>query len=580
MQVKGKTLPSKKKSLPSFTLRRDQLENFEQVGGVILLVAGIPRNDRDPIKGYYADLAQANIRLILGGMSRNQSTKSVPLKEFPSEPEEIHQLIRHLQTRQSEKSIVTPNDSLIEKAAGFTVTTVSPVDWSQPQYFGGPTSSAIISTQGPENQSQVIDAILKVAPESYQLHRNENLVIECGGVKFNDTRKRKISDKKWELYVSPGISMRFSGEKSVDVTLRRRNILFFVLQDLRFLQGLTNGEWITINDARLGRFKTQDTKLKVFLKDLVFLSDLEKILNHFNVDTKAVSISRLQQETMRSLDRLAQFIIYDRPFPSQEAGPLRERIHFSENRLELVWYDEDSNGTLAPYSLFDSSKLRYSAPLETQQNEKQQIGNISAFEFFNAEELSRILNLNPSSITHAYESIDEPRSSSLANMTVLKLIKAADITPPRRTEFLKMAAALNNWILHQSGPNEAQLLNKFQIKFRLSSLNDDDINVLEKIRQESRHQDSDGEQLAYEVAAAILLKMHDGVEYLMSNMPPQDIKQFKEWPIYYLHEHRAEPYVLDSTSDTEGWSSVEQRLEQQTIERLNDYRRGTLGGLH
>ena len=143
-----------------------------------------------------------------------------------------------------------------------------------------------------------------------------------------------------------------------------------------------------------------------------------------------------------------------------------------------------------------------------------------------------------------------------------------------------MAAALNNWILHQSGPNEAQLLNKFQIKFRLSSLNDDDINVLEKIRQESRHQDSDGEQLAYEVAAAILLKMHDGVEYLMSNMPPQDIKQFKEWPIYYLHEHRAEPYVLDSTSDTEGWSSVEQRLEQQTIERLNDYRRGTLGGLH
>lgn len=580
VQVKGKTLPRNKTFLSSFELTRSELENFEHVGGVVLLVAGIPRNDLDPIQSYYADLAQSNVRLILNSMGKNQSTKSVPLKRFPSEPNEVLQLIRHLQTRQSEKSIVTPSASLIDDADGITVTTPSTVDWSQPQFFGGPSSSAIISTSGPRNESQVIDAILEITPESYQLHRNEKFVIECGGVRFSDTRKRKLSNDEWELHVSPGILIKFNGTQTIDVTVRTRNILFFAIKDLRFLQALTKSEWITVNGERFARFTTRDSNLENFLKPLGFLSDLEKILGHFNVDTKAVKVSDLPEETIQSLNRLAQSIIHAQPIHYQVSGPLREQIHFAESRLELVWRDEGSNHGLVPYSLFDSSKLRYCAPLGTANDKEHQIENLSAFEFFGPEDLSKILNLNPGSIIRAYESIDESLSNHFANMTVLKLIQAADITPRRRIEFLKMAMSLNDWLLDRFGLNVTQLLNRFQIKFRLSSLNDDDVSVLEEIRQESRNQKSTNNLLANEIAAAILLGMHDGAEYLMSNMPSHEKKQFEEWPIYFLHKHRAEPYVLNSTSDEEGWRVVEQQLEKDSIERLNNYRRGMFDGAH
>ena len=77
IQIKGKKLPKSGNPLRSFELTRDELENFERVGGVVLLVAGLPRTETAVPLLYYADLAQSNIRLIVDAMPKTQSALSL-----------------------------------------------------------------------------------------------------------------------------------------------------------------------------------------------------------------------------------------------------------------------------------------------------------------------------------------------------------------------------------------------------------------------------------------------------------------------------------------------------------------------
>lgn len=572
VQVKGKKLPKSGKKLRSFELTRDELKNFGRVGGVVLLVAGIPRNIYDPVEFYFADLAQSNIRLIVNSMAKTQSRKNVALSRFPTAPAEVLRLVRHLQVRQSEKSIVTPNDNLIEQAEGFTITVPSDIDWSVPQLFGGPSSSAIITVEGPNDQTQVVEAILDIIPEDYQLHRNEKLTVSCGGVEFTDTRKRRVSSKEWDLFVSPGVCLRFGEGNTADVTARTQKKLFYARKDLLFLDALNRGEWLTIDGHRAAKFK-RHRSLSEFIKPLGYLSDLEELFCYFNVNPKIVDVADLDVETVRRLERLVNRLFRGATVSFEEDGPIREVVDLHDNQLQIVWCQESSDDGWIPISFFDSSRLRYAAFITETKNADEPPSPVSPFEFFSADDLGRVLNLEPDCLIDGYTRLPEEIKCYLANMTVLKLIQAADRTPFRRSELLSLALELNRWVQQEEGATDVHLLNQFQIQSRLGTLSDPDKRVLEKIRERSRKY-TGNEHLEVEAASAILLGRFDGASYLMEEMNRAERERFESWPIHFLYENRDRTYDLDSTESSPDWLSVERRLEDENINRVSLYSLG------
>ena len=108
-----------RKRLPSFELARSELENIKAVGGVVLLVASIPKDDPDQKTPYFADLTPSNVDSLLEQMPKTQSAKSVPLREFPMEIQDVYNYIKHLQQRQRKKALSTPVTPLYKMQQGL-----------------------------------------------------------------------------------------------------------------------------------------------------------------------------------------------------------------------------------------------------------------------------------------------------------------------------------------------------------------------------------------------------------------------------------------------------------------------------
>ncbi|CAB0641997.1 hypothetical protein CIP107565_00892 [Corynebacterium diphtheriae] len=84
VQVKGKTLPKTKGYLTSFELNRDELQNIAKVGGLVLFVAGLPRDERGEKIPYFADLSLPQRRTFLAADGAEPCKILRPTAKFPN----------------------------------------------------------------------------------------------------------------------------------------------------------------------------------------------------------------------------------------------------------------------------------------------------------------------------------------------------------------------------------------------------------------------------------------------------------------------------------------------------------------
>lgn len=575
VQVKGKSTKNTRKRLPSFELARSELENIKAVGGVVLLVASIPKDDPDQKTPYFADLTPSNVDSLLEQMPKTQSAKSVPLREFPMEIQDVYNYIKHLQQRQRKKSTIYPSDSIIQNATGFAVSLPYDIDPSKPQIFGGPGSIAIITASGMNGKSQVINGILQVLPSDYVLHENEDLEISCSDVTFNKTRKRRTLDDKTEFYVSPGISMVFDpSSKHFSFGLRYQTYLYYILKDLRFMQSLKEGKWITFNGENAARFDPSSKKLKEHLEPLPFLNELEDLCAEFGVDPKLFKIADLPNAVSQALWDICTCMFHGGRFENKQEIPLRHTLELGESKLQLIWHFDEESKKWLPSSFFDSSKHIYAAILDDHDKDKHLPEPVTPYEFFSKDDLGTVLNLNPEMLVESYQRIPGDRGKDLAHSTVLKLIASADSTLNRRHELLAMAATLNNWILEVEPSVHSHEINKYQIKKRMGELSDEDLQRIKEMWQSAEQKDYGDTSLSIEIATSILLGKTDGIGYLLDKMDDADQESFKSLPLFYLHENHGNPYILGEPNNEAEWMKVKENIEQEYCQNITRLKEG------
>lgn len=570
VQVKGKTLPKTKGYLTSFELNRDELQNIAKVGGLVLFVAGLPRDERGEKIPYFADLSLPNVELFLRQMGRNHARFSVPLQSFPTNPIGIYRYIHHLAIRQSENSLTTPDDALLENAEGFSITVPDSIDLSRPQLFGGPTSSAIIKIIGPNNQPQTIKALLKITPEDYLLREWEGMEVSCGEIAFSKTRRRKLESGEIEHYISPGICLTFDPNKvEQNFEVRYQSHLRYTLDDLLFMDALRKGKPILLNGEPTFEFKaSRSRKLREFLEPLEYFQALNEMCGELGIDPKLCRIADLSESASNNLLDVCLCFSNKAVFNNEQGIPLRHELDLGAGKIQLLWVADEETGKWKPTSFFDTTKHVFAVTQEDPATKQKQLVPVTPYEFIPKGELGDVLNLHPELLVPAYEKLVGDFVLPHANDTVLSLITSADKTPHRRTELLKMALDLSNWTLQQDPDSPTYRINNFQIKKRLGIFTDDDQVIVQGLWNDARNHAYGEESLSIEVGSCILLGKFVGVDYQLENMGKTEQESFKTLPIYFLYQTQGEEYVLGSPNNDEDWSRVEKRILNEEFKEI------------
>lgn len=570
VQVKGKELSEANDPLRSFSLERHELENIAKVGGTVLLVAGLPGLDSRTPTLHYADLAPDNARYALEQMKPDQQKRAVKLKPFPTESDEIVSLFMVLQRRFSLRSVIDPNDDLMKSAEGLTVVTPGEVDYTRPQLFGGPGSSAIISVVQAGGEEQVINTILQVTPEEYGLMRNENLVVSCGDVEFDDTRKRK-KDGRVEFYLSPGISFELDRDGKCTFHLRFQRMLYYVHKDVKFLSALAKGESVRFNGIETLKFGGDTSKFGTYIRTSTYLKDLERLCQHFDIDSRLFPVADLPKSTIDRLRTLAANVLSGAEVKINSSIPARDSVDLLGKKIQLVW--DDAGGDLQAHSFFDLSRMSLAASLSDHETDEPVAERVTAFEFFTDSDLAVILNLNPGLAVEGYRRIGGDRAAELAGFTVLKLLSAADKTFERRRELLEIAKDLNAWVSSVLSDDIFVKLNELQVAYRLGELDDTDADLLERTWWAAKNLQFGQNSLAVELETSILLRKFEGVNYLLDQMDFEDRSGYLKSPIMFLYELQ-EPYEVGEPSNARDWLRIEREIEEEQIKELALYRLG------
>lgn len=568
LQVKGKRLPKTKNYLTSFELHRYALENIKTIGGLVLLVAGLPRDERKETIPYYADLSVQNVELFLSQMGRNQATFNVPLQRFPTDPNEIYRYVYHLTERQSENCLITPDDTMLENAEGFTITLPHSVDLSRPQLFGGPTSSAIIKMIGPDNRTRAIKAMLKITPESYQLRRWEDMEVSCGETTYSETRRRKVKGEIIEFYLSPGICLSLDPTSDRQTNhMRYQSNLHYALNDLLFMDALCKGTPIQLNGIAAFEFKaSRSGKLKEFLEPLDYFLALTEMCEDLGIDPKLCRVADLSESAAENLRDVCLCHSGKASFTNKQAIPLRHELDLGAGKILLLWVKDDETGRWVPTSFFDTTKHVFAVTQQNPNTKHKQLVPVTPYDFIPFGELGDVLNLRPDLLVPAYEKLVGDFVVSQANQTVLSLIASADKTPHRRNELLTMASDLNRWTIEQDKDCLYYTINSFQIKKRLGTFTDSDREAVHTIWMNAGRQIYGVDSLSIETGTSILLDKTEGIDYLLGKMGESDREFFKTLPIYFFHQIRGCGYVLGSPNNEADWSRIEKRIMDEEVE--------------
>lgn len=573
VQIKGKFAPRNRK-LKSFKLKRSELENIYKIGGLVLLVATIDRKTHSPIDPYFADLTGVNAQHYLEQMTDQQGSMMVPVKSFPVDPAQVFQYVTHLNNRYRSGLPVYPNDEIMKDLDQIKVTLPYEVDLSTPQLFGGPGSSSILEMVDSAQETRIIDAIVQVTPASYALSTADDLTISCGGVQFDSGRRRRTSVNTFELYISPGIRLTFGLGKHSEVRLRSQTSLYDVIKDQRFLAGVLGRDWILANGERWLLLDNPTKAIEGVTAPLPYLEDLERLCETFGVDPKLFKVGDLPREQREAIKQVMLCLFYEAEFNNEHGIPLRQTLEVNGDVIELLWMFDEGIRRWAPISFFDSSKFWCRASLNDGEidDDEPVYELVTPFEFFSAEELANVLNLNPEHLVSAYRRIESDRARELAIATISKLIRSADLREERRRELLTMALDLCRWLRKDDPSDSFLFLDEMQIKKRLGNLDTDDVEALKTFWKEVGKGAVDEHSLQLEAASSILLGNLEGAEYLMTKMKDRERSSFENKPIFYLKTPGT--YEVGVPSNQSEWRKIENEIDHEDHKRIARFWRG------
>ncbi|WP_104129702.1 hypothetical protein [Cryobacterium sp. N21] len=541
VQVKGRSTPAKGRFKKSYPISRTDLLAYQADSGVLYFVVSIDRDtgERHP---YYALLSPFRIEKILSDAAPTTKQISVPLKDFPTNQDEIERLLHFAHKTKEQRPSAGNVSSLFPQMKSLTVFSAQNLKLDVPvSLVTGETEVTVVLTTT-EGLSLHLDGELQLFPPTY-IPRSVDVKIECGGFLFDQVTVQTIDDETVEMKLADGLSLRFrkvSNVQSVQANFTLVDLLPERLKALSFFVALLDRHPLVVDGGAIPFEKVtgDDPELRRHLDYLCKLADLFKVLG---VDAKLVNLSEIDQNQHRELQLVHSSLVNHKEFFAENGEPgwvVRQVGRWQLMLLVTRGSDPGSWRYIDPFA--PESRHEFRAGRKRTDDDESEYIPSTMYEIVENGDLKSILNLWLERITEAYDVIaDLPDTATMANLQVLSLISAADANEERRGEFLGAANALSEWLIATAGEEPHHLVNRWQILKRRGDLNSAHRSEIRDLKRLMSRSDL---ELAgqIEVACALLLDDHEDAKYCLELLKPEERDQLKTWPIWALREPAAE----------------------------------------
>ncbi|MCD7823897.1 MAG: DUF4365 domain-containing protein [Oscillospiraceae bacterium] len=532
VQVKGTEKDVLTKKEISFQMEISALNNFLKVGGTMLFVVYVQNPDKGKQrKIYYAALTPVALRALIPA-NKVKGKKSVRLKEFPSDKGKIADIFLNFYED------VKRQDSF----SNAKLQTIEELKQSG-QLEG---LDIYVSTFGNDS------------PEDVVLNNDVYLYARMKGCAIPQPIDVLVSEMSVTRVVKASVTV---GENELyteyRVTKRKDNVSIQIGSSLSMIFP-KNGELPSMNykEAKTLRALAKDLEFillymdtgKFYIGEKCFLFDYENVdQSNFDVEKQKARLEYLKEvvEVLDSLgyhgdldlckltpedDRNLRFLVttlVEKKHKKNLGFKTPRVVKMKVADISFAIYIEPCGDE--EYGIYDFFRTELQVAYEFDGEEKLPI---SQYALLNADDMCKLTNLRAEVFLPSFQK--QPRhkdTMNRANLFLLELLKAYDMSVQKRQDLLDSAISFAEWIQTADDSEldkRIRRLNYLQTIKRKGAVND--------IEKEELYSMAEDESCLEDckTAAYLLLDIQPLAQRHFNRMPEQEQRAFREFPIYHF----------------------------------------------
>lgn len=536
VQVKGRKISKGVKIPLTFAIKKIDLQGYLKNNGVLYFVVFIdPKTDEQIPK--YALLSPFKIQYFLKSMGQ-QKQFGVKLRPLPSDPSAIEGIVKLSLQSMNENPSARIDSTQLKELTSVTVYTDGVLNLDAPVRLtrADHDYSLVFETLG--GMVLAVDKELVITPSEY-IGEATTLTVTCGDFTFKNPTRRKVEKDTVEFEFSENLRMQKSdaAEGSVgSLSLTMSKTLSNRFADLGFYLACADNQAFSVDDVENVVQASPSKDLQEIREHFEYLSTLISLCKHLGVDASLVELGPLEGRRGEQLVDLYGVMLEGKQVTIQYDGTAGRILQpMGQWSLQLLVTQNSTTGEWECSDLFQPQLQQQFVASGTNETGDSQIDRVTPYDILENKHFPFTLNLHLDNIVNAYEEIAEyPATASYANLTVLKLISAADTVEARRIEFLDAALSLNSWLVSKSGKLPDHQINHLQIIARKSELTKDQRLEARSLKSLASRKEIDS-PIQVETACAILLGDHEEIEYCLDRMNEVERTAFQDWPIWDLY---------------------------------------------
>lgn len=534
VQVKGRAL--KGGTIPrTFRLSKTDITGYSKNQSVLYFIVYInPETfDESPV---YILLSPFKIQRLLKAMG-SQEYLGVEVKSLPFDPSRLEAIVRLALKSNNEIPALRIDAGRLKDAKKITLYTDGSVNLDAPVTLTRDKYDFTLAIETSEGMALHVDEELIITPNEYVGAKTE-LAVSNGGFVFRSPIRRRVDADTFELQLSEGLKIRIShtGPESVgSVLLTLRATLRERFEDLGFYLECVDNQSFSI-DGVANEFEINSIEDEHDLREhLEYLRTLHSLCEELGVDSSLVELDPLEGRRGRQLIDLHGVMLNGEQISDAHNEPGRILQPMGRWNLQLIVLRDSDESKWLCRDLFNPKLRHQFIATRTDQAGKQHISRITPYEIVEREHFPFTLNLHLDHLVNAYVEIsDDSDAPNHANLTVLKLIHAADAVEVRKAEFLCAAESLNDWLISKQGSLPNHQINHWQILARLGQMSSDHRAEIRAMKDQASRREIEQSKFI-EVACAILLGDIEEIDYYLNRLDETERSHIQDWPIWSLY---------------------------------------------
>lgn len=537
VQVKGRTRSGRLPDQLTFSIDRTDLLGFQKESGVLYFYMPVDRQGTR-CTPYFAILSPFVIEDYLRSVSEDQAKIAVAFKKLRNDPHEIERIVAlALKTRDQNPSLGFEPE-LFQKMQSITVHVLRDLDFDEPVVLRPRNLDYAVELVTKGGMRIPLGGELHIFPGLY-MEQPFDAVIAAGGVSYTQVMRQQIDPQSIVLKLAPGLSLTMteSDEQRLwNFAFSEEGSFADRLKAARFIEGFLETGAIQVNEelTPLGAISdASETDLVELRRQLNLIHLMDELFGHLNIDGSLVDLDEVDDIQVRNVHTLHRALVRGEQVSNPDGEVARGMFSIGRGAVMLIILEGDTPGKWRFVDPFDPQAphlFRWSAD----DDDPTKAFPVTVYDVLEKDDLPMILNLRLDSIVKAYDAIvDAEPTTNLANHQVLALLRAADASERRRTEFLDAAQALNEWVIEHEGALPIHMINRWQINWRIANLSAADLDAIRELRR-SVVRDGGPRAAELEVACALLLGDLSEADFLIDRMPDETVNEMRKWPIWKL----------------------------------------------